>query len=490
VSVLGGLIVASSRQRSPARRRAAWIAAVAGPLLIALATLPFRPGFGVAGSLFCSLLVVVAVALTGGVPPAIGAVVVGVAVGATFFVVRSGGIVALVLFSLVGVIAAMLVDELVRVAEEQRTRQQVEAALRRVATLVARGGPAEELFAAVTEEVGRLLPVDFAAMGRFESDGTMTTVGGWGRTALLFPVGVRRSLEGRSVSLIVAQTGRSARLDSYAEATGPAAALAREIGVRSSVGTPVLVAGRLWGVMIVASIEDPLPPDTESRVGDFTELLATAIANAENRAEIAASRARMVAAADETRRQIERDLHDGAQQRLVSLGLGLRAARAAVPPALGELDGQLSRVAEGLARVQDELREFARGIHPAILAEGGLAPALKTLARRAAIPVELDVRTQSRLPERVEVATYYVVSEALANVVKHADAKLVHVELETVDRLLRLFVSDDGTGGADPTRGSGLVGLKDRVEALGGTIAVKSPPGAGTSLLVELPLDG
>jgi signal transduction histidine kinase len=219
------------------------------------------------------------------------------------------------------------------------------------------------------------------------------------------------------------------------------------------------------------------------------ELVRVAEEQAESRVEIAASRARIVAAADETRRQIERDLHDGAQQRLVSLGLGVRAAQAAVPPGLGDLEGELSRVAEGLASVQDELREFARGIHPAILAEGGLEAALKTLARRSAVPVKLDMRSDVRPTERVEVAAYYVVSEALANAAKYAHASVVHVEVEPVDRFLRVDVTDDGVGGADPARGSGLVGLKDRVEALGGTITIKSPPGEGTFMCVQLPLE-
>jgi signal transduction histidine kinase len=197
-----------------------------------------------------------------------------------------------------------------------------------------------------------------------------------------------------------------------------------------------------------------------------------------------------VATADETRRRIERDLHDGAQQRLVSLRLALRAAQTTVPPQLGDLDDELTQVADGLEGVLDELREMARGIHPAILAKGGLAPALKTLARRWTVPVKLDLRAMARLPERVEVATYYVVSEALTNAAKHAQASLVNVELETVEGALCLCVRDDGVGGADPVRGSGLVGLKDRVEALGGALTIQSPAGAGTTLRVELPLNG
>jgi signal transduction histidine kinase len=260
--------------------------------------------------------------------------------------------------------------------------------------------------------------------------------------------------------------------------------------MRSGVGTPIIVQDHLWGVVVANSAgDDPLRPDTEHRLASFTDLVATAISNAQNLSELTASRARIVATADETRRRIERDLHDGAQQRLVSLGLTLRAAQTSVPPQLRQLEGELGRVAEGLASVQDDLREMARGIHPAILARGGLGPALKTLARRSTVPVELDVRAGPRLPERVEVAAYYVVAEALTNAAKHANCSVVQVnaDADPAGRALRLSVRDDGAGGADPVRGSGLVGLKDRVEALGGTLTVDSPVGAGTSLHIELP---
>ena len=206
-----------------------------------------------------------------------------------------------------------------------------------------------------------------------------------------------------------------------------------------------------------------------------------------SRAELAASRARIVTAADETRRQIERDLHDGVQQRLVSLMLEQRSAQEMAPPELHELQAQLSRVVDGLAGALEELQEISRGIHPAILARGGLAPALNTLARRSAVPVELAVRTETRLPEPVEVAIYYVVSEALTNTAKHAHASAVHVAVEARDGVLELSIRDDGSGGADPTRGSGLIGLTDRVDALGGTIEVASPVGQGTTLLITLP---
>ena len=237
--------------------------------------------------------------------------------------------------------------------------------------------------------------------------------------------------------------------------------------------------------MVVASAGEPLPAGIEARLAGFTELVATAIANAEARAALAASRARIVATADATRRRIERDLHDGAQQRLVSLTLRLRAAQAALPRELGtQLDDAVAEAAGALG----DLGEIARGIHPAILAERGLTPALKTLARRSPISVDLQVRVKERLPEPVEVSAYYVIAEALTNAAKHARAATVSVQVEVAADVLILEVRDDGAGGADFTHGTGLAGLKDRVEALGGRIFLDSPPGAGTSLRVELPL--
>ncbi|MDX6212545.1 MAG: hypothetical protein QOF82_1632 [Frankiales bacterium] len=373
---------------------------------------------------------------------------------------------------------------LARLAQEQ-------AALRRVATLVARGTPPEVLFAAVVEEVAELLPVAFAAMARYESDGTMTAVATSRQAADRFPAGTRWRLEGNNVSTIVARTGRPARVESYAGATDKLTTAIREGGLGSGIGTPIIVEGRLWGAMTAGTRPgQPLPPDTEARLATFTELVATAVANADSRAELVASRARIVAADYETRRRIERDLHDATQQRLVSLGLELRAAQATVPPQLGELQDSLSRIAEGLGNVFDELREISQGIHPAILSEGGLKPALNALRRRSAVPVELHLHAERRLPERVEVAAYYVVSEALTNAAKHAHASVVTVELDTRDTILQLAIRDDGIGGADPSRGSGLVGLSDRIEALGGTLQVTSQAGYGTTLLIEVPLEG
>jgi signal transduction histidine kinase len=375
-------------------------------------------------------------------------------------------------------------DELIRLAGEQ-------AALRRVATLVARRASPPDVFSAVAEELGRLLGADIAALIRLEPGNTAIVVAAWSEgDSDRVPVGTLLPLEGESVATMVLRTGRPVRTDSPEHASGPIAALARQLGVTSTVGNPIVVEGRLWGGLSVSSRQpEPLPTDTESRIADFAELVATAIANADARTELVASRARVVAAADETRRRLERDLHDGIQQRLVSLALTLRAAQATAPPELNELQARLSQVAEGLTGVLEELQEISRGIHPAILSEGGLEPAPKTLARRSAVPVELDVHAQRRLPAQVEVAAYYVVSEALTNAAKHANASVAHVDVEASDGVLQLSIRDDGDGGADPARGSGLIGLTDRVEALGGTIEVVSPPGEGTSLLVTLPVE-
>jgi signal transduction histidine kinase len=371
---------------------------------------------------------------------------------------------------------------LARLAEEQ-------AALRRIATLVAHGTPPTDVFAAVIEEVGKLLPVDYARMVRFEPDGMATAVAGWGSADEIIPTGSRYRVTGKNLGTIVARTGRPARLDGFAGVSGPIGIAARKQGVRSAVGTPIIVDGQLWGMIAAGCTrEESLPPDTEERLATFTELLATAIANAESRAHLAASRARIMAAADAARRQIQRDLHHGIRRELVSLGLQLRAVQAALPPQIGELERALSRIATGLAGVSDELDEISRGIHPAVLSEKGLEPALRALADRSAVPVELDLQVERRLPERVEVAAYYVVSEALTNTAKHAQASLVKVQLDVGDTNLRLTIRDDGIGGATPGRGSGLVGLRDRIEALGGSLQVTSPGGEGTTLLIGIPI--
>jgi signal transduction histidine kinase len=369
-------------------------------------------------------------------------------------------------------------EALERLAQEQ-------ASLRRVATLVAQGARPVEVFWAVSDEVGQLFGTELAVVGRFDPDGRMLAL-----------VGAERREERWEVVDVVApaevfRTGRSARADaaSWESAEGETAERLRSLGVVSTVASPIVVEGELWGTMVVASIFELLPPDTEERLEKFTELVATAIANAESRSELAASRRRIVAASDATRRRIERDLHDGTQQRLVSLGLAVRAAEADVPADQINLRKQLSHVATGLADAVEDLQEFSRGIHPAILSRGGLGRALATLAHRSAIAVDLDLKTDARLAEPIEVAAYFVASEALANAAKHSQASRIEVSLSQRDGSLLLSIRDNGIGGADSRQGSGLVGLRDRVEALGGAIAIDSPSGGGTSLVVTLPLE-
>jgi signal transduction histidine kinase len=370
--------------------------------------------------------------------------------------------------------------------EELRALAEEQATLRRMATLVARGVEPELVFAAVAEEVAALFNADLTAVVRFEPDGNATLLAGHGLAQAEPGVGAKPD-PGFTLAP-VRETGRAARF----EVDDPSASLPEHVraeGVRAVVAAPITVEGRLWGAITVASRGEEPPPDTEAGLAGFTELVATAIANAEAKAELTASRARIVATADHTRRRIERDLHDGAQQRLVSLALRLRTVSAAIPGELDEVLQELASVGAELDAVLGDLRELSRGIHPAILTEGGLGPALRTLARRSSVPVQLQVGMEGRLPERVEVTAYYVTAEALTNVAKHAGASVVQVEVDTDDGLVRLDIRDDGVGGADPARGTGLVGLKDRVEATGGTLRVQSPPGEGTALLVELPID-
>ena len=374
---------------------------------------------------------------------------------------------------------------------ELRGFAEEQAALRRVATLVARGVPPEEVFAAVTAEVGQMLGTDFSSLSRYDPDGSaLTVLGAWSSTGSrpLLPIGSRMELGGRNVTTRVFQTGRPARLDHHAEATGPVGDLAHTVGTRASVGVPISIEGRLWGLMTLTSMHEPPPADTEVRLADFTELVATAVGNAEARAALKESRARIVATADATRRRIGRDLHDSPQQRLVSVTLQLRAAEAAVPPEAPELKAQLVHAVAELTGVIDELREIASGIHPAALAEGGLKPALRALARRSAVSPRLDIRVDGRFPGQTELAAYYVVAEALTNTAKHASASEVHVQVDVRGDVLGIEVRDDGCGGASFGRGSGLVGIKDRVETLGGHLSLRSPPGVGTTVAITLPL--
>jgi len=373
-------------------------------------------------------------------------------------------------------------EELERVAAEQ-------AALRRVATLVAQGGQPDAIFSAVGDEIGRLFGSSLTMVGRFERDPPALVAVGAGTGGEGIPVGSRWELDDLPASGQVFRTGRSVRMDEvdYSAARGPLAAIGSRLGVVSTAASPIFVEGRLWGVVSL-SYDKQLPPEAEERLEKFSELIATAIGNAESSAELAASRRRIVAASDETRRRIERDLHDGTQQRLVSLGLAVRAAEANLPADRGDLRDELSRVAMGLADAVEDLQEISRGIHPAILSKGGIAPALEGLAHRSPIPVNLELTADARLPEPIEVAAYYVASEALANAAKHAQASQIEVSLASRNGSLVLSIRDDGVGGAHPGRGSGLVGLQDRVEALGGTIKIDSSAGSGTCVVVTLPI--
>ena len=371
-------------------------------------------------------------------------------------------------------------EQLAQLADEQ-------TALRRVATLVAEGATPHRVFDAVRDEVARMFNAPMSGLLRYDGNGTVTQLAA--SDDYLGPIERSWTVEGDSAVARVCRTGLPARADYTRPTRGSIAATARNEGTISSVGVPVVVDGALWGVMAVGTRETKPPPDDlEDRLAKFTQLLATAIANAEGRAEVDASRARIVATADATRRRIERDLHDGAQQQLVWLALALRAAQATVPAELEQHRSELGRVVDGLTAALDDLREVALGIHPAGLSEDGLTPALKRLIARSPLRVNLDCRADGRFPEPVEVTAYYVVSESLTNAAKYAEAPVVDVAVDADGGALRVEVRDDGRGGADPAAGSGLIGLRDRVEAIGGTMSLTSPPGAGTSLRVELPL--
>jgi signal transduction histidine kinase len=372
-------------------------------------------------------------------------------------------------------------DERRRLADEQ-------AALRRVATMVARSVEPTELFSAVTEEVGRLLDADLGGMIRFLDDDMITPVATWAADGQHPPVEGTWSLQGDRLATAIAGTGLPKREDDWAAAEGPIAAFIREhMGVRSSVGSPVLVEGCVWGALFVHSTSNVvMPPDTEQRLVNFSELVATAIANIEARADLAASRVRLVAAADDERRRVVRDLHDGAQQRLVHTILTLKLAQRTFDD---DPDGTKELLADALRQAEDgnaELRELAHGLLPSVLSGGGLAAGVDSLVARMDLPVDVDVTTTRMAPE-IEANAYFIVAEALTNVVKHARATRAGVTAVVRGELLLVEIRDDGIGGGDP-EGSGLLGIADRAAALGGRLRLESPPGAGTLLVAELPL--
>ena len=488
--MLDGL--ASVPLRRPAALQAAvWVLAITGPVLLTLAALPVHSALFRDGFQFSALVLVVTLAAAGGMRPALTALLLTMLGHALFLApafmtmmrLSAGllpGVLALAGAAIAGVAVAKQAGKLAHLAAEQ-------AAFRRVAMLVAQAAPEQELFGAAAEEAAQLTGADYVRIGRHQS-GNLVGVAAWQRVPGQFGAGGRLPLM-LQLTRAVSRADRWAPMEDVAGICGPLAHEACAHGVRSAAVTPIQVGGRSWGVLLAGSTARWAPRACRKKCEDsLADLVGAALSNAESMAALTASRARVLTAADESRRQIERDLHDGAQQRLVSLALAVRSAQAAVPPMSGRLADELAGVACELNGVLDDLRELARGIHPAILSDGGLVPALKALARRSTVPVQLDVQTVARLPEPVEVAAYYVTCEALANAAKHSNASVVQVGAQVAGNLLYLRVRDDGDGGADPSRGSGLAGLKDRVEALGGTIAINSPVGAGTSLDLHLPL--
>ena len=373
-------------------------------------------------------------------------------------------------------------EALAVLAEEQ-------SALRRVATFVASDPEPDALFTVVAEEAGRLLNARSAATIRYEGDFALT-VGRWATDDLGgFEIGTVVPLtDSDGLTALVARTGAPARIEDYGGVRGYAAELMRSNGYRSAVAAPVMVAaGRVWGLVLVAS-ERALGEDAEHRLAGFADLVALSLESAEARAELKASRMRILEAGVTERRRLERNLHDGAQQRLVAIAVQLRV----LEKRLGEPDQALALLrgaAQELEHALAELRELARGLHPAVLADRGLAPALETLASRSPLPVALEGVPEGRLAEPLEAAAYFVVAESLTNAVKHAEASELRVRMATEEGELRVEISDDGRGGADPDGGgTGLRGLADRVEALGGQLSLESPPGAGTTVRAALPL--
>jgi signal transduction histidine kinase/PAS domain-containing protein len=370
--------------------------------------------------------------------------------------------------------------EVARLAEEQ-------AALRRVATLVAQGASPSAVFDAVAAEMKGVLRADGVTLGRYGSDDEITVLAHRGSDSQTLPTGTLVSHRGENVTSSVRRTQRAARMEHGDRTRSPIARLARDAGVRASVGAPIVVDGRLWGVAIANwKGADSPPPDTEERMAHFAELLDTAIANADSLDRLTASRARLVTEGDEARRRVVRDLHDGAQQRLVHTVVTLKLAQRALRDDDGDAESLVGQALDHAQQGNVELRELAHGILPAVLTRGGLRAGVGALVSRLDLPVEVDVPAE-RFPAEMEASAYFIVAEALTNVVKHAHAERAEVKASVNDGVLRVEVRDDGIGGADPG-GHGLVGIGDRANALGGRLEIESPTGGGTLLAAALPL--
>jgi PAS domain S-box-containing protein len=361
-------------------------------------------------------------------------------------------------------------------------------ALRRVATIVAEGAGSPAVYDAICEETGTVVGATSVNLARFTADGFNLTLAGWSARDTHVPTGTRLPIEGGTINELVHTTGSPGRVADYSTKSGALASVIRERGIRSEVGAPVIVDGRVWGGLFAGwDSDEPPPDDVEKRLAGFAELVATAVANAATRAELIASRARIVTAGDEAKRRIERNLHDGTQQRLVALGLDVQAVRGMISAQETETLAELDEISRELEAVLEDVRELSRGLHPALLSQAGLPPSLRGLARRSPIPVRLEVSLDERPAEAIEIAAYYVVAEALANVAKHAEATEVTVSVAGFGQRLKVEICDDGVGGAEASGGSGLIGLIDRVEAHGGRFALESPIGKGTRMAVELP---
>jgi GAF domain-containing protein len=402
---------------------------------------------------------------------------------------------------------AELIATAIANAETSQARAQLaeeQGALRRVATLVAEGVDAQHVFDAVCREACQLCDAMTVTLSHYTPDGVNMTIAGWSANDSHLPIGTRLPIEPDTVGDAIVRTRSPARVDSWEGRSSELAKLQRARGVRSSLGAPIAVGGQLWGALIAGTDrEEPLSPGTEFRLARFTELVATAISNTATRSELIASRARIVAAGDEARQRIERNLHDGTQQRLIALGLDLQRVRALIPEDQHDARLGLERAGDDLQSVLEDLRELSRGLHPPLLARRGLRSALRGLARDSPIPVELEINLSQRPPAPLEAAVYYVVSEALTNALKHSQASIVSITIESGHARepfgvgldgrgrvhLHATIADDGVGGADPSAGSGLTGLADRVEALGGRFALDTPSGRGTRISIELPLE-
>jgi signal transduction histidine kinase len=420
----------------------------------------------------------------------------------TFAIGRGDADAALV----ISIVAAYIVAELARRANERAREARLrareaegaqtelgrlaneQAALRRVATLVAQAVSTSELFEAVTREVGLQCDADLARMERFEADHSVTALAAWSRSGdAQLAVGARFELEGASIAAQVYATGRPARVDTFVGASGPIAQEAQRLGIRSSVGCPIVAGGRTWVIAASTRRDTPFPPNTESRIADFTELVATAVSNAEARARLFSSRARLLTTGDDARRRVVRDLHDGAQQRLVHTIVTLKLADRA--QARDDDDAAKKLVHEALAQAEEanaELRELAHGLLPAVLTRGGLAAGIEALVSRVRVPVSVEAPAE-RFRSEIEASAYFVVAEALTNVAKHSGAERAQVKVWVDGSVLHVDVRDDGAGGAQ-SDGSGLLGLSDRVVALGGRLRIDSPPGRGTCVTATLPL--